>query len=76
MDTGRGRQSPTVSVILPYEDTKGPEAVGRESGGMRSSRPTVKTQFKQNVGRCSLTPPRRGNKLSPATGTSVRTQNR
>lgn len=28
MDTRRGRQSPTVSVILPYEDTKGPEAVG------------------------------------------------
>ena len=22
-----GRQSPTVSVILPYEDTKGPEAI-------------------------------------------------
>lgn len=27
MDTRQGRQSPTVSVILPYEDTKGPEAV-------------------------------------------------
>ena len=22
-----GRQSPTVSVILPYKDTKGPEAI-------------------------------------------------
>ena len=27
MDTRQGRQSPTVSVILPYKDTKGPEAV-------------------------------------------------
>lgn len=27
MDTRRGRQSPTVSVILPYTDTKGPEAI-------------------------------------------------
>lgn len=27
MDTRVGRQSPTVSVILPYQDTKGPEAV-------------------------------------------------
>lgn len=27
MDTRQGRQSPTVSVILPYSDTKGPEAV-------------------------------------------------
>lgn len=27
MDTRTGRQSPTVSVILPYSDTKGPEAV-------------------------------------------------
>lgn len=26
MDTRVGNQSPTVSVILPYEDTKGPEA--------------------------------------------------
>ena len=27
MDTRIGRQSPTVSVILPYSDTKGPEAI-------------------------------------------------
>ncbi|MBQ6265084.1 MAG: hypothetical protein IJK60_06510 [Clostridia bacterium] len=27
MDTRQGRQSPTVSVILPYENTKGPKAV-------------------------------------------------
>ena len=27
MDTRIGRQSPTVSVILPYQSTKGPEAV-------------------------------------------------
>ncbi len=27
MDTRQGRQSPTVSVILPYKDTKGPEAI-------------------------------------------------
>lgn len=27
MDTRQGRQSPTVSVILPYTDTKGPEAI-------------------------------------------------
>lgn len=27
MDTRQGRQSPTVSVILPYSDTKGPEAI-------------------------------------------------
>lgn len=27
MDTRVGRQTPTVSVILPYKDTKGPEAV-------------------------------------------------
>ena len=27
MDTRIGRQSPTVSIILPYTDTKGPEAI-------------------------------------------------
>ena len=27
MDTRIGRQTPTVSVILPYSDTKGPEAI-------------------------------------------------
>ena len=27
MDTRKGRQSPTVSVILPYEETKGQEAI-------------------------------------------------
>ena len=27
MDAKVGRQSPTVSVILPYTDTKGPEAI-------------------------------------------------
>ena len=27
MDTRIGRQSPTVSVILPYSDTRGPEAI-------------------------------------------------
>lgn len=27
MDTRQGRQSPTVSVVLPYNDTKGPEAI-------------------------------------------------
>ena len=32
MDTRIGRQSPTVSVILPYESTLGPEAVGLYNG--------------------------------------------
>ena len=27
MDTRKGRQSPTVSVILPYSNTRGPEAI-------------------------------------------------
>ena len=27
MDTKIGNQTPTVSVILPYKDTKGPEAI-------------------------------------------------
>ncbi len=32
MDTRIGNQSPTVSVILPYESTKGPEAVELYNG--------------------------------------------
>ena len=37
MDTRIGRQSPTVSVILPYSDTKGPEAVELYNGTERTA---------------------------------------
>lgn len=36
MDTRIGRQSPTVSVILPYNATKGPEAVALYNGTERT----------------------------------------
>lgn len=39
MDTRIGRQSPTVSVILPYQATKGPEAVELYNGTERSVLP-------------------------------------
>ncbi len=70
MDTGRGRQSPTVSVILPYEDTKGPEAVGRESGGMVSPPGSV------GASACGRGLHRRPAPQSRRNKTSVRTQNR
>ena len=37
MDTRIGRQSPTVSVILPYSDTKGQEAVELYNGTERTA---------------------------------------
>ena len=46
----------TAVCTLPRNDMK----LCFMRGGMRSSRPTVKTQFRQNVGRCSLTPPQQG----------------
>ena len=37
MDTRIGNQSPTVSVILPYESTKGPEAIELYNGTERTA---------------------------------------
>ncbi len=39
MDTRIGRQSPTVSVILPYTDTVGQEAIDLYNGAGNLERP-------------------------------------
>ena len=39
MDTRTGRQSPTVSVILPYTQTRGPEAVEMYNATEKSALP-------------------------------------